>query len=54
MYLIRPPCIKARLQQQQKYQISYTLMQIEQLSTKWSLGQGRNKEMKKFQEFNEN
>ena len=41
------------LQQQQKQQKAYKLIETEQLSTQWSLGQGGNKEINDFLEFNE-
>ena len=44
LHPIRPSQIKAGLQQWQKQQKDYKVMETEQLYTEWLLGQGRNKE----------
>lgn len=46
--------MKAGLPENQKQQQDYVFIETKQLCTQWSLGQGRNKEIKGFLEFNEN
>ena len=43
-----PPWIKAGLQHQQKHKQAYRIIETEQASNRWSLGQGRKKETKTF------
>jgi hypothetical protein len=54
LHSIRLPWIKADLQQQQQQEKAQILMENAQLSSQQLLGQGRNKEIKDFLEFNKN